>query len=183
MINDELTATHPVRLAGVVDDSVVDGPGVRLALFFQGCLPKYPGGGHCPGCHNEHTWAMDGGQVHTVGQLLARAAANPLLDGLTLTGGDPMDQPEAARLLAMGAHAQGLTVWAYTGYTWEQLRRDPVRAPALNEVDVLVDGPFERDLRSLALRFRGSTNQRVLDVRTSNDAGHPVWAASFLPGV
>ena len=157
-----------IRIAGVVDDSIVDGPGFRMAVFTQGCRHA------CPGCHNPESHDFAGGHVESVASLIARMAANPLLDGLTLSGGDPFEQCAPCRALAEGARALGLTVWAYTGYTWDQLMaRDDLRA--LAEVcDVVVDGRFELSERTLELRFRGSRNQHLIDVQRSLAAGGAV---------
>ena len=149
-----------IRIFGTVNDSIVDGPGYRYAIFTQGCPHA------CPGCHNPQTHAFDGGRVVDTDALIAQFSANPLLDGITLTGGDPLCQPAACLELAQAAHARGLTVWAYTGYTWEALleENDPDRMALLREVDVLVDGPFLLGQRSLALQFCGSKNQRLICV-------------------
>ena len=104
-----------MRIAGIVNDSIVDGPGLRLAIFAQGC-PH-----HCPGCHNPESHDFAGGSDMDTEKIIARMDANPLLDGITLTGGEPFEQPEACRILADAAHARGLNVWAYSGYTFEQL--------------------------------------------------------------
>ncbi len=147
-----------MRIAGIVNDSIVDGPGLRLAIFAQGC-PH-----HCPGCHNPESHDFAGGSDMDTEKIIARMDANPLLDGITLTGGEPFEQPEACRILADAAHARGLNVWAYSGYTFEQLCAVPEKRRLLEACDVLVDGPFLLAERSLDLRFRGSKNQRVLKV-------------------
>ena len=147
-----------MRIAGIVNDSIVDGPGLRLAIFAQGC-PH-----HCPGCHNPESHDFAGGSDMDTEKIIARMDANPLLDGITLTGGEPFEQPDACRILADAAHARGLNVWAYSGYTFEQLCAVPEKRRLLEACDVLVDGPFVQAERSLDLRFRGSKNQRVLKV-------------------
>ena len=147
-----------MRIAGIVNDSIVDGPGLRLAIFAQGC-PH-----HCPGCHNPESHDFAGGSDMDTEKIIARMDANPLLDGITLTGGEPFEQPDAYRILADAAHARGLNVWAYSGYTFEQLCAVPEKRRLLEACDVLVDGPFLLAERSLDLRFRGSKNQRVLKV-------------------
>ena len=157
-----------MRVYGVVDDSIVDGPGFRLAVFAQGC----PHG--CPGCHNPESHAPDGGTLRDTDEIVGLIDANPLLDGITLTGGEPFMQSEACLELSRGAHARGLNVWCYTGYEYEQLlERDDARA-LLDDVDVLVDGPFLLGERSLELRFRGSRNQRVIDMRATRERGEVV---------
>ena len=152
-----------ISLSGVTGDSIVDGPGLRLTIFTQGCLH------HCPGCHNPQTHDPDGGSWADTEDILAAAAENPLLDGITLSGGDPFLQPVPCLALAEGAHKIGLNVWIYTGYTWEALWEEnaPEKIALLKETDVLVDGPFLLAERSLELRFCGSRNQRLIDVKKS----------------
>lgn len=156
-----------ISLSGVTGDSIVDGPGLRLTIFTQGC-PH-----HCPGCHNPQTHDPKGGSWADTDDILAAAAENPLLDGITLSGGDPFLQPVECLALAEGAHRLGLNVWTYTGYTWEALwqENDPARLALLKETDVLVDGPFLLAERSLELRFCGSRNQRLIDVKKSLETG------------
>jgi anaerobic ribonucleoside-triphosphate reductase activating protein len=155
-----------IRLNGIVSDSIVDGPGLRLAVFTQGC-PH-----HCPGCHNPATHDPEGGYAADTAAVLASLKENPLLDGLTLTGGEPFEQPEACLELALGAKSRGLTVWAYSGYTYEALmKKGGAAAALLDACDVLVDGPFVLAQRSLELDFRGSRNQRLVDVPQSRRAG------------
>ena len=150
-----------ISLSGVTGDSIVDGPGLRLTIFTQGCLH------HCPGCHNPQTHDPEGGSWADTEDILAAAAENPLLDGITLSGGDPFLQPVPCLALAEGAHKIGLNVWTYTGYTWEALleENDAEKLALLKETDVLVDGPFLLAERSLELRFCGSRNQRLIDVK------------------
>lgn len=152
-----------ISLSGVTGDSIVDGPGLRLTIFTQGCLH------HCPGCHNPQTHDPEGGSWADTEDILATAAENPLLDGITLSGGDPFLQPVPCLALAEGAHKIGLNVWTYTGYTWEALWEEnaPEKIALLKETDVLVDGPFLLAERSLELRFCGSRNQRLIDVKKS----------------
>ena len=152
-----------ISLSGVTGDSIVDGPGLRLTIITQGCLH------HCPGCHNPQTHDPEGGSWADTEDILAAAAENPLLDGITLSGGDPFLQPVPCLALAEGAHKIGLNVWTYTGYTWEALWEEnaPEKIALLKETDVLVDGPFLLAERSLELRFCGSRNQRLIDVKKS----------------
>ena len=157
-----------IRIAGTVDDSIVDGPGFRFAVFTQGCKHA------CPGCHNPETHDFAGGRVEDTDVLIGRMAANPLLDGLTLTGGDPFEQSQACRALALGAKQLGLTVWAYSGYTWAELMNKPDCLALIEACDVIIDGRFLLDQRTLELRFRGSKNQRLIDVKRSLDVGEAV---------
>lgn len=148
-----------IRIAGIHNDSIVDGPGIRLAVFTQGCPHN------CKGCHNPHTHAFDGGYAMKVADIIRIMKDNPLLDGLTLSGGEPFSQPEPCARLACAAHALGLNVWAYSGWTLEQLKAKPETTPLLNEIDVLIDGPYIEAQRSLDLAWRGSTNQRLIKLR------------------
>lgn len=157
------------RLAGVVNDSIVDGPGLRLAVFAQGC-PH-----HCPECHNPQSHDFDGGEWGDTEEILRIAEDNCLLDGITLTGGEPFCQPEACAELARGAHELGLNVWVYTGYLFENLLNGTdAQRELLKNADVLVDGPFLIAQKSMDVRFRGSKNQRLIDVQKSLNAGHAV---------
>ncbi len=155
----EITA----RIAGIVDESVSDGPGVRIVVFFQGCRH------HCPGCHNPHTWDFDHGSIYRIPELLTRFEISPLIQGVTLSGGDPFYQPQAAARIAEEFHKLNKDVWIYTGFTWEALMNAEDRAVSalLSWCDVLVDGPFLQEQRSPELPFRGSRNQRLIDVRQS----------------
>ena len=163
-----------IRIAGTVNDSIVDGPGYRYTIFTQGC-PH-----HCPGCHNPETHPFDGGKTVDTQAIIDQFSENPLLDGITLSGGDPFCQAEECLVLAQAARESRLTVWAYTGYTWEALLKenDPARMALLQAIDVLVDGPFILAQRSLELKFCGSRNQRLIDVQKSLAAGQVVlWQA------
>lgn len=147
-----------MRVHGLVQDSIVDGPGLRFVCFVQGC-PH-----HCPGCHNPDSHDPNGGTEMTTDEVIEQMLANPLTDGLTLSGGEPFDQPGDCWLLACAAHEHGLNVWAYTGYTLEYLQKHGTVAQRLllREVDVLVDGPYIEAQRSLALPWRGSMNQSII---------------------
>jgi len=156
-----------MRIAGTVQDSIVDGPGLRFTVFTQGC-PH-----HCEGCHNPQTHDPDGGTETDVQDVIAKMLSNPLTDGVTLSGGEPFAQAADCLKIAEAAHAHGLNVWAYSGYTFEQLLSSPDAdvAALLREADVLVDGPFVLAQRSLSLKWRGSPNQRVIDVKKSLESG------------
>lgn len=162
-----------IKISGVVNDSIVDGAGFRLTVFTQGC-PH-----HCPGCHNPQTHDPEGGFWSDTEDILRVAKENPLLDGITLSGGDPFEQPLPCIELAKGAHALGLNVWTYTGYTWEALLAEGGdKQKLLEATDILVDGPFLEKERSLELRFKGSRNQRTIDVKKSLESGEIVlWDA------
>lgn len=166
-----------LRIAGVVRESITDGPGVRFTVFAQGCPHR------CEGCHNPQTWPFEGGALVTVGAVIAKMKADPLLQGLTLSGGEPFCQAGPMAALAKAAHAEGYDVVVYTGYTFEALlamgQKDPDVRALLEVADLLVDGPFIRAQKSYALRFRGSANQRILDVKKSLVAGAAVLAEAY----
>ncbi len=161
-----------IRLYGLVTDSIVDGPGYRAAIFTQGC----PHG--CAGCHNPESHPMEGGTVWTLDDVARKFSGNPLLSGITLSGGEPFMQAEACAELARRAHARGLNVWLYSGFTYEQLVRraeaDEAAAALLAEADVLVDGRFVLAERSLELLYCGSRNQRVIDLVKTRERGEVV---------
>lgn len=159
------------RIYGLVQNSYVDGPGIRMAIFFQGCYM------HCPGCHNQGSWEPNAGVEMDTEEIKRRMAIDPLLKGITLSGGEPFLQPEAAYDLAKYAHSLGLTVWCYTGYRMNDILKkgDDDQLKLLREVDVLVDGRYEERKRSLDLKWRGSSNQRVLDVKKSLAGERLVW--------
>ncbi len=165
-----------IRIAGTVNDSIVDGPGLRYAVFTQGC--PYA----CPGCQNPETHDPNGGRAADTNDLIREMMKNPLLDGLTLSGGEPLEQPEACIELAQAARARGLSVWIYSGATYEEIMARPqVPAHALLALcDVLVDGRYVQAQRSLELPFRGSRNQRLVDLNATRAQGQVVlWS----PGV
>lgn len=163
---------NTIRIAGIVSESVVDGPGIRCAIFTQGC-PH-----HCFECHNPETWDFNAGNEMTIEKLLDTALREPWIAGVTLTGGEPFCQPEACQKIAKVFHQANKTVWIYTGYTWEQLQKmaldNHAIASLLKEVDVIVDGLYCASLRRLDLLFRGSTNQRILDQKKSAELAAPV---------
>lgn len=150
-----------MQIANYVQDSIVDGPGLRFTLFVQGC-PH-----HCPGCHNPQTHDFDGGKTVSVEEVIKALMSNPLTDGLTLSGGEPFMQPDDCAEIAEAAKRKGLSVWAYSGWTFEQLLKDerPGVLRLLKSCDVLVDGPFVEAEKSYSCKWRGSRNQRLIDVQ------------------
>ncbi len=153
-----------LQLSGTANDSIVDGPGIRFTIFVQGC-PH-----HCKGCHNPQTHPFDGGTLTETDALLKRIKANPLLDGVTFSGGEPFCQAQALAELGTQIRALGLNVITYTGYTFEELYARSAEdgiGDLLAVTDWLVDGPFIEEQKSYQLHFRGSTNQRILDCRES----------------
>lgn len=165
-----------MRIAGLVEDSIVDGPGLRLTVFAQGCPHR------CPGCHNPHSWDPEGGREIDTAEIERRLARNPLLSGVTLSGGEPFAQAGAMAQVARNAKTRGLHVMVFSGDQFETLlerARSDDDARALLEVcDVLVDGRFDIELRTLMLPWRGSSNQRLIDLPASLEAGQAVlWRA------
>jgi len=157
--------SNKIRVAGLTDDSIVDGKGFRFVIFTQGCLH------HCKGCHNPETWDMNGGTLMDIDEIKEKIARNGLLDGITFSGGDPFYQPVACANLAKWAKERGLNIWAYTGFLYEELLKMPEVKDFLDLVDVLVDGPFILEEKSLLLNFRGSKNQRVIDLNETKKTG------------
>lgn len=162
-----------MRIAGIHSESIVDGPGLRMTIFTQGC----PHG--CEGCHNPETHDPAKGELvrmENVAKRIEEDARHKCLDGITLSGGEPFMQPYACLVLATEARFYGLSVWCYTGYTFEELlkRGRMIDKLLLSKIDVLVDGPFVKRLRTMELPFRGSSNQRLIDVAASLQAGKTI---------
>ncbi|MDR2901178.1 MAG: anaerobic ribonucleoside-triphosphate reductase activating protein [Treponema sp.] len=152
-----------LRIGGIESESIVDGPGFRYVVFVQGCCFS------CEGCHNAALQSFEGGRIISPEEILASIKDNPLLSGLTLSGGEPFTQAAACANLAREVHTLGLSVMTYTGHTWEELtssNRNDWTA-LIHETDILVDGPFVMELKNIGLTFRGSSNQRLIDVKKS----------------
>ena len=167
-----------LRLAGLTRESVTDGPGLRAVVFVQGCPHR------CPGCHNPETWPVDGGTVRSVDALWDEIKDSRLLRGVTYSGGEPFAQAGPLVLLGERIKDHGWDLFVYSGYTWEELNRRRVAEPEIDRLlaltDVLIDGPFLLDERDLMLPFRGSRNQRLLDVRRTETAGTPIlWEPAW----
>ncbi len=156
-----------IRISGIVNDSIVDGRGIRLTVFTQGC-PH-----HCPGCHNPQTHDFAGGRVEDTDVIFDMFRKNPLLRGITFSGGEPFCQPKPLLALAKQVHALHKDVTAYSGWTYEQLvsMHNPDVDALLNACDVLVDGPYIERQRNLELLFRGSENQRLIDMNATRRNG------------
>ena len=162
-----------IHAAGIVAESFSDGPGIRFVVFAQGCRCR------CPGCHNPQAHPFEGGTWIEVENILRQMEQNPLLDGITLSGGDPFEQADAFGELAEHARARGYSVMTYTGRRYEELLEtaDSGHMRLLEATDILVDGPFELGLKSELLPFRGSSNQRMIDVPRSLK-GKKVWCVT-----
>ena len=165
---------NKIRVAGSVNDSITDGPGLRYTLFVQGC-PH-----HCPGCHNPQTHPFEGGSLRDPKEIGEEILKNPMLSGVTLSGGEPICQAKALLPLCRMVREAGLDIAIYSGYTFEQLleMEDEDVTELLSLCDVLIDGPFLLEQRSLALLFRGSKNQRILNLPASLKEGKAVEETS-----
>ncbi len=155
----------------MLHDSIVDGPGLRYVVFTQGCRHA------CPGCHNPETHDPEGGVLMSVEDIWRDMRRNPLLQGLTLSGGEPFDQAGPLSVLAQKAADAGLSVWIFTGYDWQALAGRARYERLLRCADVVVDGQYMLARRTLSLAWRGSDNQRLIDARRSLAEGHvALWS-------
>lgn len=156
-----------IRLATgkIQKDSIVDGEGIRSVIWTQGCNH------HCKGCHNPKTHSFNGGRLYNIEDLKNQIDLLEGQDGITFSGGDPMEQAKSCAILARYSHQKGLNVWCYTGYTYEELieksKEEKSIRDFLEQIDVLVDGRFILSEKSYDVKFRGSKNQRIIDVRRS----------------
>ena len=158
-----------IRIAGIVKNSIVDGPGIRYAVFGQGCPLR------CEDCHNPHTHDFLGGKLVNIDDIALEIKKDPLLDGVTFTGGEPFAQIEAfARLAEMICRQGDPDIICYTGYTFEELYANPETHTLLSKIDVLIDGRFKHEQRSLGVKFRGSANQRAVDSKESMKRGKAI---------
>jgi len=151
-----------IRLFGTANDSIVDGPGIRFAVFVQGCPHN------CSDCHNPTSHSFNGGYLKDIDELADEIKRNPLLDGVTFSGGEPFC---SAKELSVLADKLSMHVVCYTGYLFEDLisgaNEDNQWLELLNRIDILIDGPFMADKKSYDLLFKGSSNQRIIDVKRS----------------
>ena len=154
-----------VRLAGIAYESLVNGPGIRRVFFAQGCKHT------CKGCFNPETHSFDKGIVLEIDKLIKDVLENPMITGVTFSGGDPIEQAHSFSYMAKILKNKGLNIWCYTGYTFEKLldkmKENKDIRELLNNIDVLVDGKFEINNKKEELKFRGSSNQRIIDVNKS----------------
>jgi len=165
-----------MRVVSIVEGTTVDGPGLRTSIYFAGCEH------HCPGCHNPHTWDPSAGEELSVQDIIGSIEASEA-KGVTFSGGDPLFQASSLAVLARCLHLRGYDIWCYTGYTYEHIASIPAMRGILAWINVLVDGPFVEDLRdTTGLLFRGSSNQRLIDVPRSLEEGHAVeWQPDVDP--
>ena len=148
-----------IRVADIIFETMADMPGLSTSIYAQGC--KH----HCPGCHNPQTWDFDEGKEYDVEELFDIILSDVFSD-VTFSGGDPMFQVEAFTELAkMVKNKTNKTIWCYTGYTYEFIKESPKLRQILPFLDVLVDGPFILEKRNTDLKFRGSSNQRIIHLK------------------
>jgi anaerobic ribonucleoside-triphosphate reductase activating protein len=170
-----------VRLSGIAYESLVNGPGIRRVLFSQGCKHN------CPGCFNPDTHSFQGGKEYNCDEIIEDIKKNPLLRGVTFSGGDPLEQADKFAYLAKRIKNLGLNIWTYTGYTFEYILQHQHEragwADLLKHIDVLVDGRFQEENKSEYLKFRGSSNQRIIDVQRSLSSGRVVLFYQEQPAV
>jgi len=167
-----------IRLAGLTKESIVDGPGLRMVIFVQGCPHK------CPGCHNPETHDFNGGTLADTKDIIALVRGAKLIRGVTFSGGEPFEQPESLAEIASFVRRQGLNIVTYTGYTFEEILNLGAKSAAKMELlrltDLVIDGRYVEAERDLRLAFRGSRNQRIIDVPRSLASGKVVLSECEL---
>lgn len=153
-----------LRVIDISEGTSVDGPGLRTSIYFAGCTH------HCPGCHNPQSWDPQAGRDVTIDEMLKVIDFNDF--NVTFSGGDPLFQAEEVTALARRIKSElHKNIWCYTGYIWENIVDDARFRPLLETIDVLVDSPFILSQRNIDLRFRGSSNQRIIDVQKTLKLG------------
>lgn len=154
-----------IRLAGILHESLVNGPGIRRVLFSQGCPHN------CKGCFSPHTHSYTEGMLLDMDEIIEDIGKNPMLRGVTFSGGDPWEQADKFAYIAKAVKSLGLSIWCYTGYTFEYILENGCKREGWEEllkyIDVLVDGRFDETKKEAGLKYRGSSNQRIIDVRAS----------------
>lgn len=161
-----------LHILDIIEGTSVDGPGLRTAIYIAGCRHQ------CPGCHNPESWTMEGGSLMEIDDLMEIIAENDF--NVSLSGGDPLYHSDAVAELCRRIKTElGKTVWCYTGFTWEEITSTPSLRSAMTHIDVVVEGRFVAALRDTSLRFRGSSNQRIIDVAASLDSGSPQILAGY----
>ncbi len=157
--------TKFVRLAGIAQNSLVNGPGLRKVFFSQGCNHK------CKNCFNPTTWSFEDGEIFDCNELIEKVKYESFLDGVTFSGGDPFQQPIPFAYMVKKLHEAHINIWIYTGYTFDQLlllaNKDENIKIMIENCDVIVDGRFVEELADQQLKFRGSSNQNIIDVPAS----------------
>ena len=150
-----------IRLASKLTvKSIVDGPGLRTVVWTQGCIHK------CKGCHNQLTWDKYGGLEYDTSDIVKEILNVEMQSGVTFSGGDPLEQYKACIEIMKELKKHNINIWLFTGYLYEKILKSE-RKEILNYIDVLVDGPFQIEKKSLSLKFKGSSNQRTINVKES----------------
>lgn len=166
-----------IRLSGLIHESLSNGPGIRRVFFSQGCKHN------CKGCFNPDTHDFNGGEFFDMDKLIEDVSINPMIKGVTFSGGDPLEQPKQFSYMAKEFKKLGLNIWCYTGYTFEYILENLDKVECwrelLENIDVLVDGRFEEGLKDGSLKFRGSSNQRLIDVKKSLQEGNVIDIKQF----
>ncbi|MDE7412061.1 MAG: anaerobic ribonucleoside-triphosphate reductase activating protein [Paramuribaculum sp.] len=160
-----------MKVIKIIDGTTVDGPGFRTSIYFAGCHH------HCPGCHNPSTWDMANGEDMSIEELTKRVVLNNM--PVTFSGGDPLYQCSDLLQLAKAVKERGINIWCYTGFTYDEIIANPAYNKLLDYMDVIVDGPYIESLRDTSLLFRGSKNQRLIDVRKSTSDNITEWTSDF----
>mgnify|MGYP000907004768 FL=1 len=154
-----------IRLSGIAYESLVNGPGIRRVFFSQGCRHN------CKGCFNPDTHDFNGGEEKDIEELIKDTLSNPMIKGVTFSGGDPFERAEEFSYMAKRFKENNLNIWSYTGYTFEEILKNMEKRKGfkdlLNNIDVLVDGRFIEEEMTEGLKYRGSKNQRIIDVQKS----------------
>lgn len=167
-----MSSSYSLKLAGIVRESIVDGPGIRFTVFCQGCPHN------CPYCHNPETHDFSGGFLCNIDRLMDEIDKDPFLAGITFSGGEPFCQAEAFGHMAKRVKERDLSLTVFSGYTYERLMEmaaeDEHIRRLLELTDILIDGPFINELKDLTLQFRGSSNQRIIDMNKTKAAGRIV---------
>jgi len=152
------------NVLSIIRGTTVDGPGFRTSIYLAGCNHA------CPGCHNPQSWNPDGGDVMTLEEILKIVEEEDF--DVTLSGGDPLFNPESTKELVNALKKKGRNIWIFTGYTWEEILSSVKLTEAVNEADVVVEGPFKITLKDPDLLFRGSSNQRIINIKESLHSGN-----------
>lgn len=153
-----------IRLAGIIHESLVNGPGIRRVLFSQGCIHN------CLGCFNKETHPFDQGKEYDMDEIIRDILINPIIKGVTFSGGDPFEQGEKFSYISKKLKEKNINIWCYTGYTYEYIisNKEIIGfCELINNIDVLVDGKFQLEKQKEGLKYRGSSNQRIIDVKES----------------
>ena len=171
-MEQQMNKSLDIQIFGTENDTIVEGPGLRFGVFVQGCSHK------CKGCHNQGSWDALGGVKTTTAEVLREIKDNALVSAVTLSGGEPFEQAPACAQIASELKCCGYNVWCYTGYLYEELLERAASEPdvqnLLDNIDVLVDGPFVESLHSYDLTWRGSSNQRLIDMNKTRQTGKVV---------